>query len=256
MPWSSYPMNDVVSWPKEEKIIGIVGVAPLATADFFHKLSSRCVKKDWQHPRVLIDSNPKIPSRGRWLELKETDPVPFIVEAIVSLVKAGASIIALPCNTAHILYPRYRALVDKQVHTNIPDMISITAQAAAASLKERQSPQQRSALILASRQVITNEIYTNALSSVNINTTVHQNQDLVSACIEAVKQGQELQHWRERLLCYVAEQSQNVGVVIVGCTELSVLLRPEDFDGIELIDSNQALADYCCIMCGAKFGMS
>ncbi len=94
--WDAYPMNEVVHWPRSEKILGVVGVAPAATLDFYQKLSERKVEKDWQHLRVIIDVNPKIPSRGRHFDLGETDPVPFFQKSIASLEFQGADIVVIP----------------------------------------------------------------------------------------------------------------------------------------------------------------
>src|SRR4051812_28423752 len=99
------PRSENVWWPDDERVLGVLGVAPAATADFFVKLTSLThARKDWEHVRVLIDSNPKIPSRGRHLELGETDPSPYLREGIEALLAQGAALVALPCNTAHILY--------------------------------------------------------------------------------------------------------------------------------------------------------
>ena len=137
-----YPMNKVVHWNKDEKIIGVIGVAPTATADFYSKLIRLTpAQKEWEHAHVLIDSNPKIPSRGRYFELGETDPTPFIRNSIERLCHMGATIIAIPCNTAHILYERYtyelpvmvihmiKATIDTTVHClgKIPQKAAVFA---------------------------------------------------------------------------------------------------------------------------------
>ncbi len=83
---SAYPMNDVYRWDPAEGVIGVLGVAPAATADFFRRITALIpARKDWEHVRVIIDSNPKLPSRGRHLELGETDPSPYLREGIRGL---------------------------------------------------------------------------------------------------------------------------------------------------------------------------
>jgi aspartate racemase len=100
-------MNSEVSWDKNEKTIGVLGLSPFATLDFCSKFFNRSLQKEWLYPRMLMDMHTKIPSRGRFFELGETDPVPYIKDAIKKLHEHGADFIVIPCNTVHILYNRF-----------------------------------------------------------------------------------------------------------------------------------------------------
>ena len=237
--WHNYPMNDVVRWPIDQKIIGVLGVAPLATADFCFRLANRPVRKDWEHPRVLVDSNPKIPSRGRFLELNETDPVPFIISGIEKLAELGASIIAVPCNTAHILYSRYTA----NAAVSIPNMINVTTISTQNILANQHN---KIVLVLASRQVILHQLYKEPLENMGITYLPCNNQELISNAIGAVKQNLDIQYYRRLIYEYIDSLCDNIGAILLGCTELSVLFgnKLSMFD-IPIIDSNQALADHC-----------
>lgn len=231
--WQDYPMSEAVNWPRDEKVIGVLGLAPLATVDFYQKLCALKVRKDWQYPRILIDSNPKIPSRGRFLELGETDPVPFIQKGIANLSAQGADIVAVPCNTAHILYAQYA----KDSPVFLPNIIEITA---AACRRE----QAKKILILASRLTIHHELYQKALSKNDV-TCVSPDTDgqgLVSDAIEEVKQNHIQRETREALHKLI-EKSQ-ADTVILACTELPVILNTPP-RGIRLIDSSMELARYC-----------
>ncbi|HXE71364.1 MAG TPA: aspartate/glutamate racemase family protein, partial [Candidatus Nitrosotenuis sp.] len=103
-----HPPGGAVSWPESEGTLGVVGVAPWATLDFCRAFYSLIpAQKDWHYPRVIIDSNPKIPSRGRHLELGEADPSPAIRATIAELAAQGATVAVVPCNTVHLLYDRW-----------------------------------------------------------------------------------------------------------------------------------------------------
>lgn len=234
--WDAYPQSDVVRWSPDEKIIGILGVAPLATADFFRCCCSRPVRKDWEHPRILIDSNPKIPSRGRCLELGETSPVPFLRASIGELAARGAQIIAVPCNTAHIFHAEYAA----DAPVPVPSIIDVTARAA---IKAGTS----SVLVLASRHVVQARLYDRAFAgeSVSVHYPDAAGQQLVSEAIEAVKQTGGNRKVAGDLQSLVRESGAEA--VILACTELPQLFSQEDAAtlAIQRIDSNQALADYC-----------
>jgi aspartate racemase len=232
----SPPKSASVWWPDDEQSVGVVGVAPAATADFFVKLTSlKQTRKDWEHLRVLIDSNPKIPSRGRHLELGETDPSPFLREAIESLLARGAGLVAVPCNTAHILYERYAHGLEARV----PHMIESTVAALIARL-----PRPDRVVVFASRMVASHGSYSRILAARGgsvLDTSASQ--DEVSALIEAVKQGKPLGVCRAGMQRLVARYP-DARAFILGCTELSLLLGPGDA-AVPVIDSNLALAEEC-----------
>lgn len=231
--WRDYPMSEAVHWPREEKIIGVLGLAPLATADFYQKLCAIKVRKDWQYPRVILDSNPKIPSRGRFLELGETNPVPFMRKGIANLAAQGADIVAVPCNTAHILYSQYA----KDSPVFLPNIIEITARACLREVA-------RKILILASKLTIRHELYQKALSKHAVTCIIlhAEEQTLVSQAIEEVKQNHIREETRAALLRLI-EKSQ-ADTVILACTELPVILNTP-LHGVRLIDSSMELAQYC-----------
>lgn len=227
------PMSADVCWNADEKIIGVVGVAPAATADFYAKLIALTpVKKDWEHVQVIIDSNPKIPSRGRYLELGETDPVPFIRHSIEKLSQMGASIIALPCNTAHILYDRYASDATLQ----IPNMVAVTVDHALHA-------RPKTAAVFASRLTQQYRLYDDFFERkgvITLNTARHQQN--ISLLIEKVKQGESLPMLQEIMKAILSDYAADV--FILGCTELSLLVG-DSFNGVPIIDSNKALAIAC-----------
>jgi aspartate racemase len=97
------PLGGEVDWPIDEGTLGIVGVAPWATLEFCKVLYTRVLAtKDWHYPRVIVDINTKLPSRGRYFQLGETDPSPAIKESISELHLQGATVVVVPCNTAHV----------------------------------------------------------------------------------------------------------------------------------------------------------
>jgi aspartate racemase len=238
--WHDYPMNDEVYWSKNQKVIGVLGVAPMATADFCLCLANRPVRKDWEHPRVLVDSNPKIPSRGRFLEWNEADPVPFMIKKKKKLAGQGASIIAVPCNTAHILYARYT----QNIPVSVPNMIGVATAVAQKMLADCHN---KRVLVLASRQVIFHQLYKKPLEDAGLTYFPSIEQELIGNAIEAVKQNSEIAYWKMVICKHIMSLLYHgIGAVLLGCTELSVLLRDKSSDfSVPIIDSNQTLADYC-----------
>ncbi|MBU1208003.1 MAG: aspartate/glutamate racemase family protein [Proteobacteria bacterium] len=89
-----------------EKTIGILGgMGPEATLLMFAKiLENTPAAKDQEHLRMIIYNNPKIPERLPAILGVGENPVPVMVESGLSLIKAGADFIVIPCISAHFFY--------------------------------------------------------------------------------------------------------------------------------------------------------
>jgi aspartate racemase len=84
-------------------MLGVLGgMGPLATADFFHKLlQATPAACDEDHIPVLIHSVPQIPSRPAAILRGGASPLPALAAARDRLIAVGATLLAMPCNTAH-----------------------------------------------------------------------------------------------------------------------------------------------------------
>ena len=107
--------------------LGILGgLGPAASSYFYDMLVRLCpAKRDQDHPDLLIYSKASIPDRSACLLGKGESPLPALQEGIRLLENAGASVIAVPCATAHHWYPEMQAI------TNVPvlNMLELTAKA-------------------------------------------------------------------------------------------------------------------------------
>lgn len=234
--WSDWPMNNDVFWQKDEKIIGVLGLCPVATADFYTKLVSRVTKKDWLYPRVLLDINSKIPSRGRFFSLGETDPVPYIKKGIEELSFRGADFVVIPCNTAHALYDRFAC----NLPVPVPNILDITTISAIKQGVKRP-------LILGTSTTREQKLYEETFAHFDIEIIHFPEQKLISEGIEAVKQNLDSLN-TAKTICGIIDTFHNIDSVIFGCTEISVLMNPirlSHFTKNIVIDSNQELAEFC-----------
>ncbi|MGD9124763.1 MAG: amino acid racemase [Desulfarculaceae bacterium] len=86
-----------------EKVIGVLGgMGPEATVDFFAKIIANTpARKDQEHLRVVIDSNPKVPDRTAAILDQGASPLPTLEQGCQALEQAGADFIIIPCVTAH-----------------------------------------------------------------------------------------------------------------------------------------------------------
>ncbi len=92
-------------------MIGILGgMGPVATADFFNKLLEETPAQcDEDHVPVLIQSDPRIPRRPPAILSGGESPLPALRQSRDRLIAAGATALAMPCNTAHYWYAQLAA---------------------------------------------------------------------------------------------------------------------------------------------------
>ncbi|PKE28606.1 aspartate racemase [Rahnella sp. AA] len=90
----------------EFRRLGILGgMGPLATLDFQQKiLAATAAQRDQDHVPVVVWNVPQIADRQQALAGNGPSPLPQLLEAVKGLNQAGASHIAIPCNTAHYWY--------------------------------------------------------------------------------------------------------------------------------------------------------
>ena len=64
---------------------------------------------DQQHIPTLLRNDPRIPDRSSAYMAGGENPLPYMVEGVRFLERAGAQLIAIPCNTAHLWYDQIAA---------------------------------------------------------------------------------------------------------------------------------------------------
>jgi aspartate racemase len=220
-----------------EKIVGILGgMGPDATVDLFQKiLRATPAKRDQDHLRILIDCNSKIPDRNDAALTHGEDPFPYLRESAVGLEKAGAELIAIPCNAAHCWHAEIQGCV------RIP--VLHIMEAAADHLGERY-PDIRRVGLLAATVTVGRGLYQRALEQRGIGSVVpaDDSQVRVMEVIRAVKGGKRGEEVR-RLIRAQGERlaAQGAQAVIAGCTEIPIVLQDGDLP-VPVVDATLALA--------------
>lgn len=230
-----------VQWSANEGTIGVVGVAAWATVDFLTQIYSQVsAAKDWHFPRILIDANSKIPSRGRYFDLGEPDPSPFIADTIDELIDAGATVVAVPCNTAHILYDRWAARAPESIVSIVDATLSEMPQVAGGTVE-----------ILGSTHLARHRTYIDPVMKCGWDSraTTDEEQALVGRIISEIKVFNSLSDETAIDLSNLLQRLESDGtrVLVLACTELSQAMRcvpDHEFAGM-IIDSNAALAKAC-----------
>lgn len=222
----------------KEKVIGILGgMGPEATIDMAGKII-RCtpVKKEQDHCRMIIDSNPKIQNRTEAILSGNTEKIiSQLSETARNLEKAGADFILIPCNTAHYFLSDIRMAVKIEVL----DMIEETA-----LFIRRRYPGLKKAGILGTAATCRMQLHHKALSGAGIDSTApdEREQEKVMEAISLIKE----QKGRMRAGMILAAAGRNLvkngaEAVIAGCTEIPLALKPDDIEA-PLIDPAEILA--------------
>ncbi len=107
------------------KTVGVIGgMGPEATVDFLRRIvAATPAEDDADHIRVLVDNNPKIPSRlAALVDGTGEDPLPVLIAMARGLEKQGADFLTMPCNTAHYYLPR----IAQAVSIPFLDMVALS----------------------------------------------------------------------------------------------------------------------------------
>ncbi|SIS67639.1 aspartate/glutamate racemase family protein [Neptunomonas antarctica] len=203
-----------------EKIVGVIGgMGPEATVELMRLvIAATPAKDDIDHIRMLVDNNPKVPSRIKAIiEGTGESPVPCMIGMALGLEKQGADFLVIPCNTAHHYYPDVAAAV------NIPvfNLIELTSQTA-----KKEQPDLRKAGLLASSALQKIHLYEPWFDKHDVQVLYPQQEDqqAVMDLIRAVKaknQTVEQIQAYNRAARNLADQGAQC--LILACTELSII---------------------------------
>jgi len=229
--------------------VGVVGgVGPAATVDFVQKIvSNTAAARDQDHIKLVIEQNPQIPDRTKSLLGNGPDPTIALYATCKRLEADDADLIAIPCNTAHAFVERI------QPYLSIPivNMLTVTAEHLKANF-----PALREVGLLATSGTIASGVYRKALEALGLIQVVPDAtmQARVMSAIygpRGVKAGYTSGECMQDILAAASSLiDDGVRVIILGCTELPLLLPLEEIEsagGVRatLVDPTQILARRC-----------
>jgi aspartate racemase len=225
-------------------VVGIIGgMGPEATVELMRRVIERTrAEDDADHVHLLVESNPKIPSRiAHLIEGTGNDPLPEILRVARNLQGAGANALAMPCNTAHHYADQIRAAV------SIPllDMVKLTVTQVAAA-----RPAARVGL-LASTAVLRVGVYAREFAAQGLEGVSPRRQDELMALIRGVKRGETGAAAAQRLAAIGAELADQCEIALIACSELS-LISAHLAARARVLDSLDVLADAVVEFAGAR----
>jgi aspartate racemase len=194
-------------------------------------------RKNNDHLEVVCYTNPKIPDCSEEGE-SEAEAVTHHEELVTSaqlLVKAGVSMIAMPCNRAHL------RLADIQGRVPVPvaNMVELTVRRIAAEYGKTHVG------LIAAGPVIANKVYERAASGSGITWVLPdaKGQEAVMKTVKSVKANGETD---SGAVVKVAKSLVENGakVLVVGCAKLSFLTEDIEKLGKPVVDPMRVLAEH------------
>ncbi len=217
------------------KTIGVLGgMGPYATVDFMKLLLDVTnAEKESDHIHVIIDNNPRMPSRTRAYLFGEADPVPEMKKGVLRLLRAGVDFVVVPCNSAHYFLP----CVFEGISIEYIDMIEATCNII------RQKGW-NTVGILGGEVTVHAGLYDQVLKKNNIKV-IHVSEDdqsTVRTIIESVKRGRITDDTIKNLsVLYEHLVAMGAQALVLACTELQAV--SDKFEAkVPIVDSLRALA--------------
>lgn len=213
---------------KKEKVVGILGgMGPFATVDFFKQIVELTpAKKDWEHLRILIDNNVKIPSRTRAVQYNEESPVPAMIESINCLSDIGADFVVTPCNSAHYFYKEVSPKI------KIPWLSIIETTSNKIKNMGKKQP-----LILGGFVTTNKQLYSEYIPDA-VYLADDENR-IIEGMIEEIKLKSALSNESKNTLKMIlSNEKENIDCIVLACTELSIVYTSESLYGIDVVNSS------------------
>lgn len=213
----------------EKKLVGVIGgLGPQATIYFMNLVVKNTkVTKDQEHIDMIIFNHSSIPDRTEYiLGNSEEDPTSYLREDCKKLCDLGCQFIVMPCNTAHYFYSKI-----KEVST-VP-VVNIVEETVKQCLNSKKVG------IMATDGTLLSKTYQNELKKNEVECfvpdTIHQKM-IMKYIYEYVKVGKKVDiNEFEKLINYFT--NNGCDKVIIGCTELSIIVEDNNIRKDSIVDS-------------------
>ena len=226
-------------------VLGIMGgLGPAASCYLYQMITDHTpAQKDQDHIDIVISSRASTPDRTAFIVGKsKDDPFDVMEQDGISLVRYGATVLAIACNTAHYFYDRLAAALPVPV-LNMPRLTAADAKAAGCHKLG----------ILATDGTLLAETYQIACRDIGLEWAAPGEQaqkGIMSIIYDEIKKGETGS--REKfgeIDAYL--RSVGCDCAILGCTELSVYRTLHSLPPF-YIDAMEILAEQAILRCGKQ----
>jgi len=236
--------REIVVTEGNEVILGIFGgMGPEATADLYKQiLDITPAETDQEHIPTIIFSNPQVPDRMESIANGGDLIKPYLRFSVRKLESAGASFIAIPCNTVHYFYD----YMQKSVDIPIIHMIRETAIEVADKY-----PDIKKVGLLATTGTIKSGLYNNELEAKGFEVLSPADSievNMVMKAVYGIKSKTDPQ-LNEDLLAIAGNHLYERGaeVIVLGCTEIPLAYNPDRVD-LPVVNATRVLAERAVFM--------
>jgi aspartate racemase len=223
------------------KCVGIVGgIAPESTVDYYRRIIALHAERAGSNPRIIINSIDMVPMVGHVAAGRREALVDLLVEEVAALARAGADFAVLSSNTPHIAFD------DLRPRAPLP-MISIVEAAAdaAAARSIKRAGLFGSGFTMRSTfyaETFARRGVTVVVPSEGEQQTIHAKYvgELVDGRYTGeLVNGVFLPETRKAFAAIASRMRDEEGIeaLILGGTELPLLLRDESEAGMPLLDT-------------------
>lgn len=230
----------------DEPVVGVIGgMGPGATVEFMRRvIASTPAEDDRDHVHMIVDNNPKVPSRIEALITGAGEsPAPAIAAMASRLEHAGADFIVIPCNTAH----GYWSSAAEAVNVPVWHLAELTL----ARIVSAQGTPLRVGMLAspAVRRIQLYEPYATAHGASLLYATPEEDLLQVIRAVKADRAGQREINLLQRLATRLVDSGADV--LALGCTEFSLIADRLEAP-VPVYDTLQVLAD--AVVTAAKSG--
>lgn len=227
----------------ESKKLGVIGgLGPMATAVFLEMVVEMTdADVDQEHIEMLIHHCPQIPDRTSYiLGNSSENPEIKMIEVEKELERQGAEMIVIPCVTSTYFWKELSGAVDIPVLNIVEELHKY--------FKQRNV---RSVGLMATSGTVESGLFQKAFAGENcrlILPSEERQQDVMHLIYHNIKANKPAE--MERFAAVSEElREQGAEVIILGCTELSVLHKNHEI-GAGYLDAMQLMAKCAVEHCG------
>lgn len=213
------------------RTLGLIGgIGPASTPEYYLGIINRWrgIVQDGNYPKIIINSVNMTEMLG-YVAAKDWDTlIDFLARELQKLAMAGAEIAALCSNTPHIVFDRLQA----KSPLPLVSIVEATCQCA----KEHAC---RRVIVFGTRFTMQSGLYTEAMQRYGVEAIVPdmRQQDLIHSIIfPNLEEGIILPEQKANMLALATElmQQHNADGLVLGCTELPLMVQDGDLDTLLL----------------------
>ena len=218
------------------KTLGIIGgIGPESTIEYYRRINAlyRERIRDGSAPSIIINSIDMQKLLGLVEANELGEMAGYLTAEVEKLARGGATFALLAANTPHLVFDA----VAQQSTIPLISIVEATCEAAKAAGLKRLG-------LLGTRFTMQSSFYPDALSDQQIELVVPNEEEQAyvhDKYMQELVKGIILPETRERLMTIIKtlkERSQIDGVILGG-TELSLILRDETVFGVQVLDTTQ-----------------